>query len=432
MVRTLAAVLVVLAAACGKSEAPPVRLQVFGDPVETQAYRALVNAYRTEKPQANIELIPVGKQNDHMAKLSTGFAAGDPPELFVLNFRRFGQFAAKDVLEPLGPALQARGLWNADDFYAPPVEAFQYNGVQQCVPQNASSLVVYYNKRLFQQAGALLPHAEWTMREMLTAAFKIQAFARTPEGKGVYGIGLDPLLIRLAPFIWSFNGELVDNTQNPTRITLDGSAPLGLTFVKSLIQRYRVVPPLAAYKAESSESRFIRGGLGMVFESRRFTTTLRTHPELDWDVAPFPRLQAPVSSLHADAYCLAKAAKNKDAAMDFVGFALSEKGQAILAQSGRIVPARRSVAESPVFLDPTQPPASAQVFLDAIPVLKRTPNIAEWHEIETKADILLEEWFYENPALMTSGEQEGAMAEIAFIVRLRDALQPVLDRNQKK
>lgn len=432
MVRALAVLAVVMAmASCGKSEAP-LRLQVFGDPVETQAYRALIDAYRAQNPAAAVELIPVGKQNDHMAKLSTGFAAGNPPELFVLNFRRYGQFAAKDVLEPLGPAMQARGLWNPDDFYAPPVEAFQYNGVQACLPQNASSLVVYYNKKLFQQAGAPLPHAEWSMREMLNAALKIQAFARTPEGKGVYGIGLDPLLIRLAPFIWSFNGELVDNTQNPTRITLDGSAPLGLTFVKSLIQRYRVVPPLAAYKAESSESRFIRGGLGMVFESRRFTTTLRTHPELDWDVAPFPRLQAPVSSLHADAYCMSKATKNKDAAMNFVAFALSEQGQALLSQSGRIVPARQSVAESPAFLDPTRPPASARVFLDAIPTLKRTPNIAEWHEIETKADILLEEWFYENPALMGSGEQEGAMAELAFIVRLRDAVQPVLDRNKQK
>lgn len=432
MVRTLILVAAALLAACGKSGEHPLRLQVFGDPLETRAYQQLVDAYHATSRKTKVELIPVGKQNDHMAKLSTGFAAGDPPELFVLNFRRFGQFAAKGVLEPLGPALQARGLWNPDDFFAPPVEAFQYDGVQACVPQNASSLVVYYNKALFQQAGAAMPHAEWNMREMLSAALKLQAFARTPEGKGVYGIGLDPLLTRVVPFIWSFGGELVDDTPKPTRITLDGSAPLGLTFVKSLMQRYRVVPPLAAYKAESSEARFVRGGLGMIFDSRRLTTTLRAHPELDWDVAPFPRLQGPVSSLHADAYCMAKATKNKDAAMDFIAFALGEQGQALLSKTGRLVPARRSVAQSPAFLDPTQPPASAQVFLDAIPTLKRMPNIAEWHEIETKTDILLEEWFYENPALMGSGEQEGAMAEVAFIVRLRDALQPVLDRNKTK
>ncbi|MEK6806199.1 MAG: sugar ABC transporter substrate-binding protein [Pseudomonadota bacterium] len=432
MVRTLVVLgLVGLLAACGKSQqAPAVRLQVFGDPLEIRAYQELINAYRAKNPAAKIELIPVGRQNDHMAKLATSFAAGDAPELFVLNFRRFGQFATKDVLEPLGPAMKARGLWNEHEFYPQPVEAFQYEGVQQCLPQNASSLVVYWNRRLFAQAKLEAPKPDWTMRDLLTAAFKLQAFSRTPEGKGVYGLGFDPTLIRLAPFIWSFRGELVNDLHRPTQITLDGSAPLGLSFVKSLIQRYRVVPPLAAYKAEHHESRFVRGGLGMLLDSRRLTPTLRAHPELDWDVAPFPRLGAPVSVLHADAYCMAKSTRNKTAATDFVAFALGDEGQAILARSGRIVPSRISVAQSPVFLDPTQPPASAQVFLDALPHLKRTPNIAEWHEIETKADVLLEEWFYESRP--QAGEQEGAFAEIAFIVLLRDALQPVLDRSQKK
>ncbi len=433
MVRTLVVLVFIgLLAACGKSqESAPVRLQVFGDPLEVKAYQDLIDAYRTKNPAAKLELIAVGKQKDHMAKLATSFAAGDAPELFVLNFRRFGQFAAKDVLEPLGPALKARGLWNESEFYPQPVEAFQYGGVQECLPQNASSLVVYWNKKLFAQAKLETPKPDWTMRDMLTAAFKIQAFSRTKEGKDVYGLGFEPSLIRLAPFIWSFRGDLVNDLRNPTQMTLDGSTPLALSFVKSLIQRYRVVPPLAAAKAENHEARFVRGGLGMLLDSRRLTTTLRAHPELDWDVAAFPRLGAPVSVLHADAYCMARSTRDKTAATDFVAFALSEEGQSLLTQSGRLVPSRISVAQSPVFLDPSQPPASAQLFLDAIPHLRRTPNIAEWHEIESKADTLLEEWFYEGGA-RNNGESEGLQAELAFIVRLRDALQPVLDRDAKK
>ena len=66
------------------------------------------------------------------------------------------------------------------------------------------------------------------------------------------------------------------------------------------------------------------------------------------------------------------------------------KRSGILTRTGRLVPARKSVANSPVFLDPTQPPASAQVFLDAIPHLRRTPNIAVWHEIETRAEAPVE------------------------------------------
>ena len=54
----------------------------------------------------------------------------------------------------------------------------------------------------------------------------------------------------------------------------------------------------------------------------------------------------------------------------------------------------KAVAESDAFLDPTQRPRDARVFLDAIPTMRRVPNIATWNEIETKADPIVEEWYY--------------------------------------
>lgn len=423
MVRTLSAVvLALLVAGCGKPEPQaPVRLQVFGDPLEVAGYRELVDAYRTRQPGDRVELIPVGKQKDHMARLATAFAAGDPPDLFVLNFRRFGQFADKGVLEPLGPALEASGGWRAEDFYEPAAEAFRWDGQQLCLPQNVSSLVVYYNKTLFRSAGVPEPAAGWDTRAFLSAALRIRQKARDARGQRVYGLAFEPSLIRLAPFIWTYGDELVDDTAKPTRIAMDRTAAQALHVLK-LLRVEGATPGLAQYKAEDHDARFARGGVGMLLQSRRYTTTLRGVEGLDWDVAPFPVARAPVTVLHADAYCQAKAARNPEAARRFVAFALSAEGQALLTRSGRLVPSRRSVAESPEFLDLRQKPASAQVFLDAIPHLRRTPNIAAWHEIETHADVLLEEWYYESGA----GEVEGLRGEMAFTQRLRETLQPLL------
>lgn len=424
MVRALTGLALALGvAACGSGDVAPLRLQVFGDPLEMGAYRALVAAYEARHPGARVQLIPVGQQRDHMAKLATAFAAGDPPELFVLNFRRFGQFAAKDVLAPLGPLMSASGQWREEDFYAPAVEAFRYGGRVLCLPQNISSLVVYYNRALFRSAGIAYPAADWTLRDFIAAAANVRNRARDAKGRKVWGVGFEPTLIRIAPFIWTFGGSLVDDTQDPTRITLDVSQALHV--VKTL-RGGRLAPSLAAYKSEDHESRFARGNLGMLLQSRRFTATLRHAPDLDWDIAPFPRGRVPVSSLHADAYCQAASARDPEGARRFVEFALSAEGQGLLTRSGRLVPSRKSVAESAVFLDPSQPPAAARVFLDAIPLLRRTPNVASWHEVESTADVLLEEWFYEAG---TGGEEEGeegpAAAE-AFAQQLRRALQPVL------
>ena len=68
------------------------------------------------------------------------------------------------------------------------------------------------------------------------------------------------------------------------------------------------------------------------------------------------------------------------------------------------MPVRKSVAESDAFLDPDQPPASARVFLDTIPQLRRTPNIPAWYEIETRINPVIEEWMFESAAQM-AGEQ---------------------------
>ena len=433
MVRALGLLLaLLLVTACSRETSTPLRLQVFGDPAELDAYRELIAAYEKSRPGKKVLLIPVGKQKDHMAKLATGFAAGDAPELFIINFRRYGQFAARGALEPLGPRMSASGQFKQEEFYAPAVEAFRYEGTLMCLPQNVSSLVVYYNRALFKRFGVPLPSKNWRLDEFVNAAI---ALTRDTDGDGrkdIYGVGLEPVLIRIAPFIWGMGADIVNDLHKPTYFTLSQPAPMrALGFIKRLNTFYGVVPPLAAHHAEDDESRFARGGLGMIFNSRRYTPTLRHIRNLDWDVAPFPLLAKPASALHADAYCMAASTRDKAAAQDFVAYALGTEGATIIARSGRTVPSRISVANSPAFLDPVLPPANARVFLDAIPHLRRTPNVAVWHEVETRADQIMEEWFFEPPVPGLDEEESGAEGA-ELVLQLHQSVQPILMQAQKK
>jgi multiple sugar transport system substrate-binding protein len=407
----------------------PLELQVFADPLEARAYRELVDAFERAHPDERVHLTTIGKQKDHMAKLSTRFAGGNPPDLFLLNFRRYGQFAARGVLTPLGPRLAASGAFDPADFYGPAVEAFAYDGVQQCLPQNVSSLVVYLNRELFTRFEVPLPAADWNWQDFADTARRL---TRSTAGDGhpeIYGLGFDPVFIRLLPFVWQAGGDVVDDLHHPTRLRLDElRALMGIAFVKQWVLRDRVVPPRAEHRAENPEARFARGALGMLLHSRRYTATLRglgaTAP--DWDVAPLPVGGQAATILHADAYCMAAASQNPDAAQRFVAFALSAEGQTILARSGRIVPSRRSVAESRAFLDPDQAPQSAQVFLDSVDHLRRTPNIAAWNEIETRLDPIVEEWFFEPPP---PSLEDPAVDAMRLVSQLRAAAQPLLEQS---
>ena len=364
---------------------------LFGDAVETAGYQQLIDNFESENAGIEITLSPVATQDELLAKLTTGFAGGSPPDVFLINYRRYGQFADQGVLEPVGPYLDASEILSEEDFADTALDPFRFDGeTLTCMPQNISSLQVYYNVDLFEQADVDLPAAGWTWDEFLEAAE-----ALTTDGR--YGLGIEPTLIRVAPFVWSNGGELVDDPENPTRLTIDqGAAREALDYFLDLRLVHEVTPPEREELSEESEARFLGGGLGMYLNSRRVVPTLRTITDFTWDVAPLPVATGgePATILHGDAYCMTAASERKDAAWQFIEYANSQDGQTVLAESGRTVPSRLDVAESPAFLKPDTPPASAQVFLDVVPDIRPVPVTATWPRVEKEADNILEGIFY--------------------------------------
>ena len=376
-------------------ESGEVSFMVFGDPEEIQAYRDVIAAYENEQPDVDVKMIEASDRDDLIARLSTSFAGGTPPDLFLLNYRFYGQFAARDVLEPIEDRVDNSDLFEQEDFYEEAMDAFRFNDELTCLPQNISSLVVYYNKDLFEKAGVPEPKEGWKWDDMVAAARKLTKDENGDGKAEVYGLGVEASLIRLAPFVWSAGGDLVDDTENPTHFTLEtDEAQLALERFLQLHAVDKVTPNEEEVEAEDDETRFQNGRMAMVLSSRRSTPTFRTIQNFDWDVAPLPQHAEQAGILHSDAYCLTKASDNKDAAWSFMEYALGPEGAPIVAKSGRTVPSLKEVAESDAFLDPTAKPANSQVFLDTIPVIQQVPSISTWPEIEDAAEPILEEAYY--------------------------------------
>lgn len=370
---------------------------VFGDPAELQAFRNVVTEFRKVEPDITVTLVEASDRDDLIARLSTSFAGGEPPDLFLINYRFFGQFTVRGVLEPIQGRLDDSEAFDEDDFYDTALDAFRVDGELVCLPQNISSLVVYYNRDLFHAAGVEEPQPGWTWNDMVEKAIRL---TRDEDGDGnvdQYGLGVEPSLIRIAPFVWSNGGELLDDDERPTRFTLDTpAAQEALRKFFELRSLHIVVPTEEEIESEDDESRFLNGRTAMVLASRRATPTFRTITTFDWDVAALPRHKERAGILHSDAYCLTRASKEKDAAWRFMEFALGPEGQRITAASGRTVPSLIEVSRSDAFLDPDAKPASSHVFVDTIPFIRRVPSISTWPEIEDAAEGILEGGLYEN------------------------------------
>ena len=404
----------------------------WGDPAEEAAYQEVIAGFESEHPEIDVEAIYTPGRNDFQTKLSTSFAAGNPPDVFLINYRRFGQYAARGALQPVGPLLDQSDTLNEEDFYQQPLDAFRYRGGElTCLPQNISSLVIYYNRDLFEANGVSLPETGWTWDDFIAAA---EALTYDRDGDGlneVYGVAVDPSFIRYAPFIWGAGGEIVDDVENPTTLTLD--TPEARAGIEALISLgytdHAVVPTESEALAEDDESRFMRGGAAMLLQSRRVVPTLREIDDFTWDVAPLPEGPAgPATVLHSDAFCLAADAANSDAAWQFIEYAAGVEGQTILAYTGRTVPSLKSVAESDAFLKGTRlggqigiglAPQNARVFIETIPTIRRVPSISTWPEVEEAFDSAFKRAFY------VEIDIDGAIDVATF--RSREAFQRAAD-----
>ncbi len=410
-----AAVLGGLVAGCGgggeesTSSSGSIRFLVFGDPPEINAYRTLIESFSREEPDIDVQLIEASDRDDLLARLSTSLAGGSPPDLFLMNYRFYGQFAARGVLEPLEPYADDSEAFEVDQFYPQAIDAFRWKGEVTCLPQNISSLVVYYNRDLFKRFGVpvptnAMPWGEFVARAQQMTRDKQGAVVRGADPDfpvagtvpaDIYGLGVEPTVIRLAPFVWSNGGDVVDDEEAPTRFTLDtpeAKQAIGEFF--QLRSLHGVVPTDQEVESEDDESRFANGRLAMLLSSRRAVPTFREAAKFDWDIVSLPVFKEPAGILHSDAYCMTKASGAKDAAWRFVEYALGPEGARVVAQTGRTVPSLRSVAESDAFLDPSKKPANSRIFLDGIETIRRVPTISTWPEIEDASEGILENGMY--------------------------------------
>jgi multiple sugar transport system substrate-binding protein len=145
---------------------------VSGEAEETAVYDTVVEAFEDANPSIDVTLVKVADKDDHLAKLTTAFAAGRGPDVFLVNFREYSQFVSRGAVEPFGPHTDDAGV-TVDDYFPQPIEAFTYDEVLQCMPQNISSLVVYINRELFERASIPEPRGEWSWEEFRRTAIDL-------------------------------------------------------------------------------------------------------------------------------------------------------------------------------------------------------------------------------------------------------------------
>lgn len=378
----LGVLLALLVAGCGLApdDRVTVKLATWGSQDEIATLRDLLYRFEKAESEIRVELVHIPENYDQ--KLHLLFAANLAPDVLFLNSYQFPAYAQHGLLSDLTP------YWNEElpewrnDFYPQGLAPFRlkHEGIG-ALPRDLSNLVVFYNRELFNDAGLAEPKAGWRWHDFQHAA---QVLTRgNIYGASFYGA---PPLFWL-PWVYGAGGRLIDATGD---LALEeASARAGLEFYLGLLYPRALAPRPQQTGQTPMSQLFLQGKLGMMVSGRWSVPLLRKSAGFDWDVVALPA--GPVGShspLDASGYALAKSSAHPDAAWRLIQFLTSQDSIAAFTRSGLIVPARQSVAEGPVFLEPSLPPAHAQAFLDAIQTGVPTQVSPQWvslsHDLETE------------------------------------------------
>jgi multiple sugar transport system substrate-binding protein len=369
---------------------------VYGPPQVVTAYAKIARDFSAEHPNIVVNVRPYDTHDEALAALEEERAAGNPPDAFLADRDDLPGLVATKAVTRLDELLGERQVDFGDGYQRDALEAFSSDNALQCMPVDVSPLVVYYNVDLVHLPALTTPDQRPITAETGWSVDDFAAAARQASRPGVRGVYVAPTLEQVAPCIWSGGGHVVDDIDEPTTLTLaDGASAAGLEKLLQVVRDPQTTFNRQQLARRSALQRFKTGSLAMMLGFRDLTPQLRAQADLNFDVMPLPKVGSKATIGDSSGLCLSSESDHQDKTADFLAYAVSDDATAILASTGYVVPTNLDVANSDAFLQPTEMPASAEVFPSAVRSIHSLPRVPAWASVATSTASLLEGLFYD-------------------------------------
>jgi multiple sugar transport system substrate-binding protein len=336
-----------------------------------------------------IEVVP--DDQDRIQRLSAAQAAGQAPDLFTV--RSLDVTTLYDRLADLTPFLSPNEPPLAD-LFVPAVRMYLYKGKQIALPRDINPYVLYYNLKLFHEAG-LEPPTGWQWSDV---AEKGRLLAKPDAKDPVYAILIPVLPESWMPLLWSFGGDWVN--ADSTRPTVNQPQNVeAVRFIADLMTKRRIAAPVT-HEGQGGQAKaapyFAAGQIALYMMVTGFAAQLKRANMSDngYDIALNPRGPAGrATRAGGNGYAVLDSSRFKQESVEFIRWLLQPQVVTELVKNTRMLPSSRSIAYSDVFLRPGEPPASARIYVDSVEFARPGPQIPHYRDFEKiLQDSLKEVW----------------------------------------
>ena len=301
-----------------------------------ETHDAQIQAFMDSHPNTQIERSTVNF-NDFVQLLIQGAAAGELPDIAIIDNPDFHGFAGLGVLADLTESIEA---WGQADLYFPGHwGSTVFQGVNYGVPCLSNCLAWWMNTEMKAEAGVEMPTTWDELRETAKALT-----TREHYGAVVSARHTEEGAFQFLAFLWSAGSDLAtvndEGGQRAHQLWVDmvneGSMSQGILGMGQW-----------AVKDEFGNRR-----AAMMLSGPWFIPEMNnSYPDVQWEVAAIPMDQQPTSILGGENYGITKDSANIDAAWEYVAWTQEPDNYKPFIQGLGMFPSRSDVAEDTYWTD---------------------------------------------------------------------------------
>ena len=326
----------------------PLRIWMFGQPEHLKAMQRVVQQYQEQNAQIRLVLDHITA--DYLTKLLPALQAGAVGDVLYLHWSMITEVAAKGALASMED-LVAQDQYDMTDFFPGSTAPYTFEGHLYAIPFRGSTMLLFYNKDLFDEAGVAYPSDDWRWDDFLEAAKKLTIV----EQGAVKQVGCVPE--EPTAWIYSGGGRYASDDLKQLYFT-DPNTLRALQFYMDLRNKHKVTPQtMSSMGTDPLEVDVFENGRVAMYISGPWELDRYAHiKRFRWNVALFPKGPAGRQTRYAGTgFGIWSGSRHQDEAWKLVKYLCGPEAGKSLSRIPTDIPARRSIAYSEAFLRPDLP-----------------------------------------------------------------------------
>ncbi|WP_430611062.1 ABC transporter substrate-binding protein [Enterococcus sp. DIV0876] len=300
----------------------------------TPEFEKLFRAFEEANPGITVEPVDIAS-DDYDTKLTTMLSSGDTTDILTMkNLLSYSNYALRDQLVDLTDHISSIDTDPAQASY----EMYDVDGKTYAQPYRTDFWVLYYNKKMFDDAGVDYPsNITWDEYEELASKLS------NPDEQ-VYGA---------YQHTWRSTTQAIAAAQNDANL-IDPSYDYLESYYDRALRMQDDQSQMDFGTAKSTkvtyQSQFENSKTAMMYMGTWYMGALMTNIDdgktnVEWGIAEMPQNEkGDVTTFGSPtAYAINKNSKNQEAAQKFLDFCSGEEGAKVLAEVG-VVPSYKTDA----------------------------------------------------------------------------------------